>query len=165
VKGITELHGGAVRAESAGKDQGAEIIVHLPLIGDPVAQDAPHPGDGRTSGGRRVLVVDDHADAAESLAEIMRMLGHVVAIAYDGPSAIEKGRTTPLDIVLCDLGLPGMSGYEVAKALRADGKSGMLLIAVSGYAQPDDVKKAVEAGFDAHVAKPCDPQEIVRLLR
>jgi CheY-like chemotaxis protein len=164
VKGIAELHGGAVRAESAGKDKGAEIIVRLPLIESPVAQETARPGVGRRNGGRLVLVVDDNADAAESLAEIMRMLGYPVEIACDGPSAIEKGRTTPLDIVLCDIGLPGMNGYEVAKALRAEGKHGMLLIAVSGYAQPEDVRKAVEAGFDAHVAKPCDPQEIVRLL-
>jgi CheY-like chemotaxis protein len=94
---------------------------------------------------------------------VVKMLGHAVEVAYDGPSAVERARANPPDIVLCDLGLPGMSGYEVAKALRA-GADGMQLFAVSGYAQPEDVKKAVEAGFDGHVAKPCDLAVIERLL-
>ena len=164
VKGIAELHGGTVRAESAGKDRGAEFVVRLPLAVADVSRDAPPPAVERTNGGRRVLVVDDNHDAAESLAEIMKMLGHTVEVAYDGPSAIEKARVSPPDIVLCDIGLPGMSGYEVAKALRADGTNRMLLIAVSGYAQPEDVKEAVDAGFDGHVAKPCDPTQIERLI-
>jgi PAS domain S-box-containing protein len=164
VKGITELHGGRVRAESAGKEKGAEFVVRLPLAVVAGLRDAPPTAVERTSLGRRILVVDDNADAAESLAEIMMMLGHAVEVAYDGPSAIERARVSPPDVVLCDIGLPGMSGYEVAKALRAEGTGGMLLIAVSGYAQSEDVKKAVEAGFDGHVAKPCDPAQIERLL-
>jgi PAS domain S-box-containing protein len=164
VKGIAELHGGRVRAESAGKEQGAEFVVRLPLVVAAGSRDASPAAAERTRVGRRVLVVDDNADAAESLAEIMMMLGHAVEVAYDGPSAIERARVSPPDVVLCDIGLPGMSGYEVAKALRADGMRGMLLIAVSGYAQSEDVKMAVEAGFDGHVAKPCDPEQIERLL-
>jgi CheY-like chemotaxis protein len=108
-------------------------------------------------------VVDDNVDAAESLAEIATMMGHVVEVAFDGPSAIAKARANPPDVVLCDIGLPGMSGYDVARALRASGH-GMQLVAVSGYAQPEDVKRAVEAGFDGHVAKPVDPADIERLL-
>jgi len=164
VKGITELHGGTVRAESAGTGKGAEFVVRLPLVGDAVVQGAPPALVDRRNEGRRVLVVDDNADAAESLAEIMKILGYAVEVAYDGPSAIEKVRVSLPHVVLCDLGLPGMSGYEVARALRADGRDGMLLIAVSGYAQPEDVKQAVEAGFDGHVAKPCDPAQIERML-
>jgi CheY-like chemotaxis protein len=87
-----------------------------------------------------------------------------VEVAYDGQAAIEKARTNPPDVVLCDIGLPGMSGYEVAKALRASSPGRLQLIAVSGYAQPEDVKRAIEAGFDAHLAKPCDPEKIERLL-
>jgi CheY-like chemotaxis protein len=86
-----------------------------------------------------------------------------VDVAYDGPSALERARANPPDVVLCDVGLPGMSGYDVARALRASTKAPQLF-AVSGYAQPEDVRKAVEAGFDGHVAKPCDPAEIERLL-
>jgi PAS domain S-box-containing protein len=164
VKGIAELHGGTVRAESAGNSGGAEFVVRLPLVdaaaaGHQAASERAQPRNG----GHRVLVVDDNADAAESLAELVRMLGHGVEIAYDGPTAIEKARLDPPDVVLCDIGLPGMSGYDVARRLRASG-SRMQLIAVSGYAQPEDVKQAIDAGFDGHLAKPCDAEEIERLL-
>jgi len=163
VKGISELHGGNVHAESGGIGKGAEFVVRLPLAHAVVAEDRQPAEALRTNRARRVLVVDDNADAAESLADVVKMLGHAVEVAYDGPSAVERARANPPDIVLCDLGLPGMSGYEVAKALRV-GADGMQLFAVSGYAQPEDVKKAVEAGFDGHVAKPCDLAVIERLL-
>jgi PAS domain S-box-containing protein len=165
VKGITELHGGTVRADSAGDGKGAEFTVRLPLPTPNVFEAAPEalPERSRT-GTRRVLVVDDNADAAESLAEILRMLGHRVEVAFDGPTAIEKARMNPPDAVLCDLGLPGMSGYEVAQALRAHAADRMQLIAVSGYAQHEDARRAIEAGFDAHVAKPTDPRKLEQLL-
>jgi CheY-like chemotaxis protein len=109
-------------------------------------------------------VVDDNADAADTLAELVRLLGHDVQVAYDGPSAVQAARASRPDVVLCDLGLPGMDGYDVARALRAGGGAPLRLVAVSGYAQPDDVRRAADAGFDAHVAKPPDPAEIERLL-
>jgi PAS domain S-box-containing protein len=165
VKGITELHGGTVRAESAGMGKGAEFVVRLPLA--PAAAPARH-GPGAavrgSSTGRRVLIVDDSQDAADSLAEIVQLMGHTTEVAYDGPSALEKARTFRPNVVLCDIGLPGMSGYEVAKALRALGPIGLQLVAVSGYAQPEDVKAAVEAGFDTHVAKPPSPTDVERIL-
>jgi signal transduction histidine kinase len=168
VKGITELHGGAVRAESAGKGHGTEFVVRLPTCAP--AASVPrvdgHAFDrgGRGTRGRRVLVVDDNEDAARSLAEILVLMGHVAEVAYDGPSAVAKARADPPDVVLCDIGLPGMSGYDVAQVLRK-GSAGMQLFAVSGYAQASDVRRAVEAGFDGHVAKPVDLVEIERLLR
>lgn len=113
---------------------------------------------------RRVLVVDDNADSADSLAEIVALLGHRVEVAYDGPSALAKAHAHAPEIVLCDIGLPGMSGYEVAMALRARGGAAMQLVAVSGYARPEDVERAERAGFDLHLAKPCDPAQIERLL-
>jgi PAS domain S-box-containing protein len=166
VKGMAELHGGTVRASSAGKGQGAELVVSLPLpLPSRAAADARGtPSAPRAEGGRRVLVVDDNADAAESLAELAAFFGHSVEIALDGPAAVAKARASPPDLVLCDLGLPGMTGYEVARALRAACGPGIQLVAVSGYAQPEDVRRAIEAGFDAHVAKPPDPAEIERLL-
>ncbi len=162
VKGITELHGGSVRAVSEGKGKGSEFMVVLPLATAEEPSRGPDGPRDRRSAGRRVLVVDDNRDAAESLAEIVRMLGHSADVAFDGASAIEKVRSDTPDVVLCDLGLPGMSGYEVATALRA--LEEVQLIAVSGYAQPEDVKRALDAGFDAHIAKPCDPAMIERLL-
>jgi PAS domain S-box-containing protein len=163
VKAITELHGGSVRAESDGTGRGAEFVVRLPLDGAAVAAERPIALPPAARRARRVLVVDDNADAADSLAELLTLLGHAVDVAYDGPTAVERARASPPEVVLCDLGLPGMSGYEVARALRG-GVDGMQLFALSGYAQPDDVRKAAEAGFDGHVAKPCDPAEIERLL-
>jgi CheY-like chemotaxis protein len=163
VKGITALHGGTVRAESAGTGTGAEFIVRLPLA---VAAKAVPPADAAAAPGgphHVVLVVDDNVDAADSLAELVELLGHSAVVAYDGSSALEQARERRPDVVLCDIGLPGMSGYEVARALRAAG-AGMQLVAVSGYAQPEDLRRAADAGFDRHVAKPPTPEIIERLL-
>lgn len=134
----------------------------------------PHPssaqGAGPRAGGapapspRRVLVVDDNRDAAESLADLVSVLGHASEVAFDGPSALERARAMRPEVVLCDIGLPGMDGYDVARALRAEYGPGLRLVAVSGYAQPEDVRRAAEAGFDAHLAKPPDPLDIERLL-
>jgi PAS domain S-box-containing protein len=164
VKGIVELHGGTVSAESAGTGHGSQFTIRLPVAGRAVAAQRSLASEPRSFTGRRVLVVDDNVDAAESLAETLKLAGHEVEVAFDGPTAIDKARLNPPDVVLCDIGLPGMSGYEVARRLRASGANGMQLIAVTGYAQPEDVKNAVDAGFDGHVAKPCDPEEIERLL-
>jgi PAS domain S-box-containing protein len=163
VKGIAELHGGTVRAESAGIGKGSEFVVRLPLP-DTLPREEPAARAERRHGARRVLVVDDNQDAAESLADLVRILGHAADVAFDGPTAVDMARVNPPDLVLCDIGLPGMSGYEVAKALRATAADGLQVIAVSGYAQPEDVKRAMEAGFDGHVAKPCDPEKIEQLL-
>ena len=91
------------------------------------------------------------------------MLGHAADVAFDGPTALEKAAARRPEIVLCDIALPGMSGYELAKRLRAAG-TGLQLFAVSGYARSDDVRRALEAGFDGHVAKPADPAELERLI-
>ena len=164
VKGIVELHGGDVRVESAGIGRGTEFVVRLPLPGAAAVSTAQSTHVQSANGALRVLVVDDNKDAAESLADLLRMLGHEADVAYDGPSALAKlGKSKP-DVVLCDIGMPAMSGYEVAKAVRAGGNRGVRLVALSGYGQADDVKRAIEAGFDAHVAKPPDPEELARLL-
>jgi CheY-like chemotaxis protein len=110
------------------------------------------------------LIVDDNREAAETLAELVRMLGHHVDVAYDGLGALEQARRFAPEIVLCDIGLPGMTGYEVAKTIRTE-RGEVTLIALSGYARAEDVKKATDAGFDRHLAKPADPGEIERLLR
>jgi signal transduction histidine kinase len=163
VKAIVELHGGTVRAESAGSGKGAEFVVTLPTIAEAAVAATVDGGIQRANGARSVLVVDDNRDSAESLAEVVELLGHVVEVAFDGPSAVEKAHATSPNVVLCDIGLPGMTGYDVARALRASG-IGMQLFAVSGYAQPEDVKKAIEAGFDGHLAKPLKIEDVERLL-
>ena len=153
VKGTVELHGGSVTAASAGLGQGAEFTIRLPpaatterTAGAPAPEPAPH---------RRVLVIEDNHDVAETLQDVLLLMGHDVRVAFDGPSGIEAAVKFHPDVVLCDIGLPGMDGYEVARRLRADDTlRGVLLVALSGYGQPEDRKRAAEAGFARHVAKP-----------
>jgi PAS domain S-box-containing protein len=164
VKAVAELHGGAVRAESPGAGRGATFVVRLPVATPTLrAEPAPAPAPGARRR-RHVLVVDDNRDAAETLADIVTMLGHEAAVAFDGPGAIQAAGANGVDCVLCDIGLPGISGYDVARALRSTHGPALRLIAVSGYAQADDVKNARDAGFDGHLAKPFDPAELERLL-
>jgi PAS domain S-box-containing protein len=164
VKGIAELHGGTVQAQSPGPGLGAEFILRLPL-----AAPSPEPGLGRggpepPQGSRRILVVDDNRDAAETLAMLLRLMGHQVVLAYDGLEALRAAREARPELVLCDLGLPGLDGFQVARDLRAAWGKGLRLVAVSGYARPEDVQRALEAGFDAHLAKPPAPEEILDQL-
>jgi CheY-like chemotaxis protein len=112
----------------------------------------------------RVLVVDDVEDIRESLGVLLRAWGHEVRLAHDGPSALEAFRCFGPDAVLLDIGLPGMSGWEVASHIRAQGGQHALLVAVTGYCQDEDRERSREAGFDIHLVKPADPQEVRRLL-
>lgn len=115
---------------------------------------------------KRVLVVDDNADAAESLADVLQLDGHRVEVARDGRAAIARARELRPDVVLCDIGLPDLDGYAVARAIRADpALRATRLVALSGYAQPEDRARAREAGFDAHLAKPPRLDELADLLR
>jgi CheY-like chemotaxis protein len=165
VKGLVSMHGGEVMARSAGIGRGTEFVVSLPLDRRRSVRTRPERGDERGAAtGRQVLVVDDNHDAAETLAELLKMMGHQVVVAHNGPSALALAKAEPPDVVLCDIGLPGMDGYEVARQLRAGGTRAIRLVAVSGYAQPEDVARATEAGFDAHVAKPLDPEELARIV-
>jgi PAS domain S-box-containing protein len=164
VKGLVSLHGGEVNVVSG---SGAEFIVRLPLAVRLERRAAPPPGPARVAAPvshHRVLVVDDNKDAAETLAEMVRTLGHDAEVVYDGPTAVRRAGDYHPDLVLCDIGLPGMDGYEVAHELRAAHARNVRLVALSGYAQPEDVAMAMEAGFDEHVAKPCGAEQIERLL-
>jgi signal transduction histidine kinase len=164
VKGIVQLHGGTVEAESAGVGKGSEFIVRLPRIAPPDTLPMPAARTSALVHPKRVLIIEDNLDAAESLARLVSLLGHTSYIAHDGATGFALIEASQPDVVLCDIGLPGMSGYELAKTIRERGVKGARLIAVSGYAQPDDIRRAIEAGFDAHLAKPPDPGEIDRLL-
>jgi CheY-like chemotaxis protein len=165
VKGLVSLHGGEVNVVSG--SGGTEFIVSLPLA-QRERQASPSAGAieaaAPASHHHRVLVVDDNEDAAETLAEMVRMLEHDAEVAYDGPSAVRRAGEYHPDVVLCDIGLPGMDGYEVAHELRSTNGHCVRLVAISGYAQPEDVTRAQQAGFDEHIAKPCGPEQIERLL-
>jgi CheY-like chemotaxis protein len=111
-----------------------------------------------------VLVVDDNFDAAASLAELVRQSGHQVEIAYTGKCALALARAWRPQVVLCDLGLPELSGYDFAKAIRRELPHTIRLVAISGYDRPEDIRQSLEAGFDAHLAKPAKPADIERWL-
>ncbi|WP_248324064.1 ATP-binding protein [Caballeronia sp. Sq4a] len=165
VKSVIELHGGKVGAISS-LGAGAEFIIELPLAqtaGYATSEFAASRNEGNTRS-CRVLVVDDNVDSADSLAAIVEMLGHTVEVRYDGRSALSLAKATQLDVVLCDIGLPDIDGYEVAKTLRQTTPEKMRLVAVSGYAQPEDVQKALDSGFDAHFTKPVDMLRIAQLF-
>jgi PAS domain S-box-containing protein len=167
VRALVELHGGSVAAASGGAGQGAQLTVRLPLPPAPPAGDRPAAmvASSPRVRRRRVLVVDDNHDAAETLAELVQLLGHETEVAFDGPGALARVRASPPDVLLCDIGLPGMSGYEVAQALRSDRRfDGVRLVAVTGYVQAQDRQRALEAGFQEHLAKPPDPALLERLL-
>ena len=164
VKGLVELHGGSVSAHSEGLGRGAEFVVRLPLAAPAIALGSAPPA-AAPSGARRVLVIEDNADAAETLKDALELSDHIVEVAGSGAEGLEMARGFAPDVVLCDIGLPGMDGYEVAKAIRADPQlRSVWLVALSGYALPEDVERAKGAGFDRHLAKPPDLDALERAL-
>jgi two-component system CheB/CheR fusion protein len=166
VKGIVDMHGGTVSATSAGPKKGAEFLVRLPLGPGRVEAAASAPRQDASPQPHRVLVVEDNEDAADSLREILELDAHTVEVAGSGPEGLEKARRFAPDVILCDLGLPGMDGYEVASAIRADPVlRATYLVALSGYAAPEHLATARTAGFDYHLAKPADMGQISRIIR
>jgi CheY-like chemotaxis protein len=125
----------------------------------------PPDGAADAKAARRVLVVDDNHDSADTMAELVRIWGYDVRTAHDGPAALDCARGFRPHVVLLDVGLPGMDGYELARRLRAEGLAGDLLVSVTGYGQDEDRRKAQEAGFDHHLTKPVDPDTLLRVVR
>jgi PAS domain S-box-containing protein len=163
VKGLAELHGGDVTAHSAGLGQGAEFVVRLPLAMEKSA--APQPSASATKSRRRVLVIEDNLDAADSLRDLLAFDEHEIEVAYNGPDGIAKARKFRPEVVLCDIGLPGMDGYDVARAFRADAAlKGAFLVALTGYALPEDLERARAAGFARHLAKPPSLEKLGEIL-
>jgi signal transduction histidine kinase len=165
VNGLVEQHGGTVAARSDGPGRGAELTVRLPLDPGPETRVEHGPTDGARVR-RRVLLIEDNSDAADSLREVLELDGHEVAVAHDGPRGLAKAREIRPDVVFCDIGLPGMDGYAVARAFRAD--AALLrthLVALSGYALPEDLQLAADAGFDRHLAKPPSLEKLDGILR
>src|SRR5262249_1063691 len=168
VKQLVELHGGSVEAHSAGPNQGSEFVVRLPLLPDTQRPEEPMRAEndrGAKLPLRRILVVDDNEDAAESLARVLRLTGHEVRTAHDGPGALEATMDFRPEIVLLDLGLPRMDGYEVARRLREQpGAENVRLVALTGYGREEDQRRSREAGFDHHLVKPVDFDALDELL-
>jgi signal transduction histidine kinase len=163
VRKLVEMHGGEVVARSAGLGRGAEFEIRLPRANapEPAAQTVPA---GRMTR-RRVLVVDDNVDAADSLAQLLRLEGHDTETAFSSRSAVEKFETYAPDLVLLDIGLPEMDGYEVAFRMKQSERvKGVAIVAVTGYGQRDDRERALAAGFDDHLVKPVSYGELQRLL-
>ncbi|HXF15469.1 MAG TPA: MASE1 domain-containing protein [Burkholderiales bacterium] len=160
---IVEMHGGSIDVSSGGPGNGSEFSVRIPLA---QASASAVPVASRDSGAapravrRRLLIVDDHRENADTLATLLASLGHEVFTAYDGRKAIELAQQLHPDAVLLDIGLPGMNGYEVARALRNSQGMRMFLIAVSGYGQDEDRRRSREAGFNYHLVKPVDPARL-----
>ena len=162
-QGIVQLHGGRIEARSAGHGRGAEFIVRLPLArGAPVGL-----ADERAAAlprQVRVVVADDNRDAADSLQRILSLFGHEVRVAYDGLAAIRLAEEFKPRVAVLDIGMPGTNGYEVARALRERRMSPITLVALTGWGQESDRRRAMEAGFDYHLTKPVDPEALDRLF-
>ena len=165
VKGFAELHGGKVRAESGGPRRGSEFVVSLPLapardsgtVTEPTGPVAPTP--------HVILVIEDNIDSAQALADALALHGHRLHVATNGQTGLARARALKPDVIICDIGLPDVDGYEIARALRGDGDfRSTYLVALSGYTQPEDRSRAAEAGFDAHRAKPADIDELAALV-
>jgi len=163
VKGLVELHGGEISVHSQGLGKGAEFVVRLPLDGV-LDVKTPTPVDSSRRI-RRVLIIEDQADAAQSLREALELCGHEVQVTDNGPAGLSRAREFRPEVVLCDIGLPGMDGYQVARVFRADESlKDIFLVALSGYALPEDLQRAAEAGFDRHLAKPPRLDQLEELL-
>ncbi len=167
VKGLVELHGGSVSATSAGPGHGSEFIVSLPACTEEptVTPGAVESNGDRTGAGKRVLVIEDDADAAQTLVDLLELWGHTARCVHDGPTALVVVPEFRPEVVLLDIGLPGMDGYEVARRLRQTPEAvGAMVVALTGYGQDEDRLRSREAGVDHHLVKPINPQELKRLL-
>lgn len=168
VRTLVELHDGKVTAESGGPGRGSTFVVRLPLqtVGEdadkgpnaPAVEQAPWPT------GFAIIVVDDNRDAADAIRILLRLMGHEARVAYDGASALALARERPADLMLVDIGLPGMNGYEVARRVREMSPPGIRLVALTGYGTDDARQQSISAGFDEHVVKPVSRESLDAIL-
>jgi PAS domain S-box-containing protein len=169
VRRLVELHGGMVEARSDGPGRGSEFVVRLPITAAPVGAESPGSTDATlepiTGGRKRVLIVDDNADGADSLGRLLEALGHEAAMEYDGHAALARAATFAADVVLLDLGMPGLDGFEICRRLRAsESPHRPRIVAMTGWGREDDRARTAAAGFDAHLVKPVDLAALARLL-
>lgn len=165
-KGLAELHGGTIEAHSAGLGHGSEFVVRLPIVSPTSSQLALPANAAQVDPARRkILIADDNVDAAESLSMLLQLAGHEVRVAHLGRIALSHAQLFRPDVVLLDIGMPDLNGYQVAQQLRQDPWARSIqIIAVTGWGQEDDCRQAIEAGFDHHLCKPVDPDELSRLI-
>ena len=167
VKSLVEVHGGSVHVLSAGIGQGSEFVVSLPMLAETLAAQLTEPvaGTPTIASARSILVVDDNRDAALSLATVLQLSGYTTHVAYDGAEAVQVAAAVRPDVMLLDIGLPKLDGYEVARKIRAQpwGEA-MVLVALTGWGQEEDRRKSSEAGFDGHLVKPVDLDALMKLL-
>jgi PAS domain S-box-containing protein len=166
VKGLVEMHGGCVEARSEGPGKGSEFIVRLPVAAVPQERRAAPAEVTKPSGLRcKIVVVDDNRDSADSLARLLKLMGHEVRTAGDGREALEVAESFRPDLVLLDIGMPELNGYEAARHIRRQpwGKD-LLLVAQTGWGQEEDKRRALEAGFDHHLTKPVEPAAVQKLI-
>ena len=167
VKGLTQLHGGTVEVRSDGLGHGSEFMLHLPVAitdsaSPPIRSSVDSP---KITSTRRFLIADDNRDAADSLGMLLELAGHEVRVAHSGETALSLAQAFRPDTALLDIGMPDLSGYEVARQLRREPWGiGIRLIALTGWGQPDDVRRALEAGFDHHLTKPVEPEALTALI-
>ena len=167
VKRLVEMHGGSVEAKSGGLGQGSEFVVRLPIVVEQTyPRQASDDGDkAQPTSDLRILVVDDNRDAAESLAMLLTAMGNKVQTAHDGEVAVAAAGEFRPHVVLCDIGLPKLNGYEACRRMKEQAREEkMILIAVTGWGQDDDRRKSAAAGFDHHMVKPVDSQALMKLL-
>jgi PAS domain S-box-containing protein len=166
VKRLVEMHGGTVEARSDGPDRGSEFIVRLPIVLGPLRESSDANGEGVASAGRRrILVVDDNENAAQMLGMLLKALGNEVRTAFDGLAALEMAAQFRPDVVLLDIGMPKLDGYETARRMRQEpwGRT-MILAALTGWGQEEDKRRTREAGFDHHFVKPVEPAILQKFL-
>jgi CheY-like chemotaxis protein/two-component sensor histidine kinase len=165
VKNLVELHGGSVEAYSGGRELGTEFVVHLPIAEQHTTIEHKQlDGSCPVVDHRRILVVDDNVDAAASLAMLLKRLGHDVEMAHDGLQAIDTAAAFRPEVVLMDIGLPRMNGYDAGRVIRANCNGNLLMIALTGWGQADDRSRSQAAGFDAHLVKPVDINALAAIL-
>jgi signal transduction histidine kinase len=168
VRALVEMHGGRVDAHSPGAGQGCEFVVRLPVLLSPGRRTSPRDGgDGRAhhSAPYRILVVDDNCDSAISLGLMLEIMGHEIRTAHDGLAAVDAAASFRPDVILLDIGLPKLNGYDACRRIRAQAWAGRtVLIAITGWGQEEDKTLAREAGFNFHMVKPVDPEALEKLL-
>jgi PAS domain S-box-containing protein len=166
VKGLVELHGGRVEAHSDGLGKGSEFMIYLPVLDGPAAAaHQPVEHAGHSASRRRILVVDDNRDAADSLVVMLQMMGHDTEVTYDGLEGLQAAATHLPDMAVLDIGMPKMNGYDVARHIRKQPwGTGMVLIALTGWGQEEDRRRAFEAGFDHHLTKPVEAARLEKLV-